>query len=116
MRSLRRARRCKPRRPKVGRAGDRRPPGASPTDRETDERSIGLPRSGDCERRLAPQPTASDASPKLRWQHPIGTDPSVHLECVWKPGTDRVPPARHVGLDTGWPSHGSAGPLGGSSR
>ena len=92
MRSARRARKRTPRRPKVGlRARDRRRPGRRAIDREADEKSIGCPVRGDCERRLVPLPTASEASPKLRWQHPLGTDPSVHLECEWKPGPDRDP-------------------------
>lgn len=59
MRSAHRARRFEPRRSKVGRAEARRHPGPSPTDRETDEESIGSPRSGDCEGRLVPPRTPS---------------------------------------------------------
>ena len=76
MRSGRRARRRRQRRPKVGLARDRRHPGPSPTDRETDDTSIGLPRSGDCESRLEPPLTPSAVSPKLRWQHPSGRTPA----------------------------------------
>jgi len=85
----RRARRCEPRRPKVGCAADRRHPG--PRSHETGDRTrstIGPPVRVTAYGAWC-RTDVSDASPKLRWQHPLGTDPSVHLECEWKPGTDR---------------------------
>ena len=93
MRSARRARRHEPRRPKVGCARIRRH--GTSSRRETDEISIDRPVLGDCESRLAPPPTrgprarSSDGSTRR-------TDPSVHLECEWKPGPDRGsrPPRR----------------------
>ena len=33
------------------------------------------------------------SEPEAKMAAPLGTGPSVHLECEWKPGTDRVPPA-----------------------
>jgi hypothetical protein len=67
-------------------------------------------------------PTSLEASPKLRWQHPFGTDPSVHRSALrtlesadGSLAPIEIPDARHVGLDFGWPSHGSAHPLGGGS-
>lgn len=76
MRSGRRARRRRPRKPRVGCARERRHLGTSPTERKTEASSIGMPRSGDCDSRLAPPLIPSAVSPKLRWQHPSGRTPA----------------------------------------
>jgi hypothetical protein len=85
-----RARRRKPRRAEGRLRGSRRHPGPRSHGAGDRARStIGFPVRVTAKAAWHHDRRRRDVSPKLRWQHPLRTNPSVHLECEWKPGTDR---------------------------